>query len=86
MNKNQRAFLVPDGTIKGTKVKAIQQQWLADMADQYYNLAAQDPKVIGLVPFIYQTFKNEKGKVFTGTRDMPKVLEKFTSIGRKISN
>lgn len=60
---------------------------MGEIAEAYYTLAYNNPKVIAMMPFIYQTFDEggDPKKRIYGIQDIPEALEAWTSIGQRIT-
>lgn len=81
---HQRTFLVPDANFKGSPDYG-QQGAIGTRAYQYYELAKNDGRVIGVFPFIFQSFNDGHG-AYTGVMDMPGALPSYKAIGRTIAS
>jgi len=90
---HQKFFLLPDGT-DFTKYLAQDmglpnfvwgEDQLIPLADKYLQLAKTEPRVIGLMTFMWQTETPDDGRTLTGVRDMPRLKQKFIEIGRLIT-
>lgn len=89
---NQKLILVPDGNVvvvpANTPVTLQRQTVLAETAEKYFDLAANESKVVGMFTFIYPSFLNDpndvrKGRTI-GVIDMPIVRNKYYKYGRTI--
>lgn len=81
---HQRSFLVPDANFNGYPDYG-QQGAIGTRAYQYFELAKANGRVIGLMPFIYQSFADSSGH-YTGVMDMPGALPSYRAIGREIAS
>jgi hypothetical protein len=71
MTPEQRLILVPDGYYDSSHVADGWPKWyLGTLALNYAQLALADPKVVGLVFFIWPSF-TEFGETKLGVRDLP---------------
>ena len=83
MKPHQKAFLVPDANAQGYPSND-QQVKITERAYLYYDLAKRDGRIIGLFPFIFQSFNDGHGP-YTGVMDMPIALPAYKAIGRSIA-
>ncbi len=84
LKPGQRIFLIPEGTDYWAiyNKQAFDPKELIPRADQYLELAVNEPVVIGYVPFLYAGYPPGITKVI---RDLPELRDKFREIGRKIT-
>lgn len=89
MTPEQRLILVPDGYYDSGHMALGWPKWyLGYAALNYMNLALNDPKVVGLVIFIWPSF-DEFGEHKLGTRDLPQSVRdrhRMVGCGLKIQN
>ncbi len=76
LGPSQRAVFIPQAYQTGSTEAQV-----SAIADQYYNLALSDPKVIGIFPFIWW---NPPGII--GAHDSPVIRAKYAQIGCAIKN
>lgn len=79
LTSGQRIFLIADASLSGIpsdQLSDIDQNELVGRAGQYYELANSSPKVVGLFPFVWQSFST-----YTGVRDMELVRYTYNRIG-----
>lgn len=80
----QRFLLIPDASLLNTPHPSPSDlAQIADRIGHYTVYAANDPKVIGIFPFLLQSF-TEGAARWTGARDMPPVLTRDKVIGNAI--
>ncbi len=91
MNANQRAILVPQAYGSNLVAGKTLAQWDAEMvtyAQQYYDWAKTDTKVIGIVPWHWLTLDEHwwvEGTTYEiGARDMADLNAKWRQIGAEI--
>ena len=91
---HQSLFLIPEGAIPKPKTDAVsesKQNEIAERADQYFQLALQETRVIGLFPWQFQDADDTDyitGHInqYIGSGSMPIVLDRFKTIGKAIVN
>jgi F5/8 type C domain len=81
----QRIILVPQAGIDTRKVSnsAVNDK-LPAQADQHLQKALEDPLVVAVVPFIWQSF-DDGTNAWYGAEQFPSLVEKYTSFGRRIT-
>ena len=90
LTTGQKLFLLPDVAIahpKGQTPPKLQQQFtIVNRLDRYYALALNEPRVIGLVPFMWQRFPRPAPSWdWWGAEEMPIIKAKSEQIGRCIA-
>ena len=82
LTAEQRIILVPDGFYDSGHAAMGWPKWyLGYLALNYMNLALHDPKVAGIVMFLWSGFTDVNGRVL-GTRELPLgVLDKHRQVG-----
>jgi hypothetical protein len=91
LTTGQKLFLLPDVAIPSAKppepAPSLQKQLtIVNRIDRYYALALNEPRVIGLVPFLWQRLEGEEGEWdWWGADSMPIIRAKIEQIGRCIT-
>ena len=83
MNSKQRVMLVPNGSIPKPNPTLEDQVELIHIINQYYDYAVSDPVVIGIFPFLYQSFL-EGDVTWTGVSDLSLVQDRYLRMGQAI--
>jgi hypothetical protein len=83
LSGTQRMMLIPWGYKEGyPSGKDIYDR--NNAAAQYWNMAINDPLVVAVIPFLYQTYTDSSGKHMAGTQDMPALLQSFRQMGIQV--
>jgi F5/8 type C domain len=92
LTTGQKLFLVPDVAIDHPKPAVAdppplkEQLIIVNRLDRYYALALNEPRVIGLVPFMWQHFPRPPNSWdWWGAEEMPIIKAKSEQIGRCIT-
>jgi hypothetical protein len=91
LTTGQKLFLLPDVAIPSAKppepAPSLQKQLtIVNRFDRYYALALNEPRVIGLVPFLWQRLPRPAPQWdWWGADSMPVIREKIVQIGRCIT-
>lgn len=82
LTPEQRIILVPDGFYDSGHAAMGWPKWyLGYLALNYMELALDDPKVVGMVVFLWSSFMDANGRVL-GSRELPiGVLDKHRQVG-----
>ena len=82
----QRLFLIPDGVIFSSIPADSNEEDRSSRLDEYVKIAVNEPSIIGLFPFIWQSFA-EGETTIRGVSDMAEsVRQHFADVGRCISS
>jgi hypothetical protein len=83
INTTQKIYLIPGAVSFGTTVPSeATQQNINQILDNYIQLAETNPKIIGMFPYIWQTFPGYS----IGTQHMPLVRAKLIEYGRNFTD